>query len=164
QFLPLIAAEGGEGGVGGGAGGPRSLLQVAAARLEGLIGPEQRYICSGEVFRGEVLEALPWLTDDRYLGEPEGRDSVNAVGFAAAVLEKLDPEAIFCTLTADHIIEPVDVFQQRIDAGFRLVEQDPSRLVTFSIKPTFPATGYGYVQRGEAIGGLEGVDGAWQVR
>lgn len=158
QFLPLIAGEdGGEGG----RGAPRSLLQVAAARLEGLIAPEQRYICSGEAFRGEVLGALPWLTGDRYLGEPEGRDSVNAVGFAAAVLEKLDPEAIFCTLTADHIIEPVDEFQRRIDAGFRLVEQDASRLVTFSIKPTFPATGYGYVQRGSPIAG---VDGAFQVQ
>jgi mannose-1-phosphate guanylyltransferase len=147
QFLPLIP---------GGGGPPRSLLQVAAGRLEGLIPPERRYVCSGEAFRGQVLDALPGLSDERYLGEPEGRDSVNAVGFAAAVLEKVDPEAIFCALTADHIIEPVDEFQRRIDVGFRLVEQDPSRLVTFSIEPTSAATRYGYVQRGEAIAGFDG--------
>ena len=54
----------------------------------------------------------------------------------------------FAVLTADHIIEPRGGFRQRIDLGFKLVEQDPSRLVTFSIKPTYAATGFGYVERG----------------
>ena len=63
------------------------------------------------------------------------------------MLAKSDPDAIFAVLTADHIIEPVATFQHLMDHGFRLVEQDPTRLVTFSIKPTYPATGFGYVER-----------------
>jgi mannose-1-phosphate guanylyltransferase len=148
-------------GAGGGAH-PSSLLELAAGRVDGLIAPERVYICTGEAYRRPIREALPGFGDDQILGEPMGRDTVNAVGFAAAVFQKLDPDAVFCVLTADHIIEPQEDFQRLMDLGFRLVETDPSRLVTFSIKPTYPATGYGYVERGAPIAetGKGGVEGA----
>ncbi|GMV25282.1 MAG: mannose-1-phosphate guanylyltransferase [Phycisphaerae bacterium] len=142
-----------------------SLLDLAARRLEGLIDPSRRYICTSESYRGAIARDIPGFAgtngDARILGEPVGRDTVNAVALGAAVLAKIDPEAVFAVLTADHIIEPMDVFRERMDLGFRLVEQDDRRLVTFSIKPTYPATGFGYVERGTPIRGLAGtgVDG-----
>ena len=156
QLLPLITRPG-EAADGGGR--PRSLLEIAAARLEGLVPPERRYICTGEQHRDAIRACCPEFTDDRILGEPVGRDTVNAIGFAAVVLEKLDKDAVFIVLTADHLIEPEEVFRERADLAFRLVEQDPRRLVTFSIKPTYAATGYGYVERAQPIRGLEGADG-----
>lgn len=129
----------------------RSLLELAANRLEGIVPPERRYICTGEQYRDAIRATLPGFTDDRILGEPMGRDTVNAVGFAAAVFQKLDPDAVFAVLTADHLIEPDDVFARCVDVGFSLVEQDPSRFVTFAIKPTHPATGFGYVECGTPI-------------
>ncbi len=145
--------------------GPVSLLELAALRLDGLIDPKRRYICTAEGYRAGVREQLPAFDDDHVLGEPVGRDTVNAVGFAAAVLAKEDPDAIFCVLTADHVIEPEDVFRARMDLGFRLVENDPRRFVTFSITPTYPATGFGYVERGTPIrdakhGKSPAIDGA----
>lgn len=128
-----------------------SLLEIAAERLEGLVTPENRYICTNEGYRKAIRTALPRFTDEQILGEPVGRDTVNAVGFAAAVLHKRDPNAVFAVLTADHIIEPADLFRDRMELGFELVEEDPSRLVTFSIAPTYPATGFGYVEKGSAI-------------
>lgn len=125
-----------------------SLLQVAAQRMDGLVDPARRFICTGEAYRQPIRAALPAFTDDRILGEPAARDTVNAVGFTAAVLHKLDPEAVFAVFTADHVIEPQDLFRQRVEVGFKLVEQDPRRLVTFSIKPTYAATGFGYIERG----------------
>lgn len=144
--------------------GPVSLLELAANRLDGLIEPKHRYICTAEAYRTIIREQLPAFKDDQILGEPVGRDTVNAVGFAAAVLAKEDPEAIFCVLTADHVITPDEVFRERMDLGFRLVENDPRRFVTFSIRPTYPATGFGYVERGTPIrdpkkGKAAGVDG-----
>jgi mannose-1-phosphate guanylyltransferase len=133
-----------------------SLLEVAATRLEGVVPVDRRYICTGEKFRSQILTALPDFTDDRLLGEPVGRDTVNAVGFAAAVFEKLDPGAVFSVLTADHLITPQDVFARAMDVGYRLVEQDPTRLVSFAITPTYPATGFGYI---EDAGAIEGTDG-----
>lgn len=132
-----------------------SLLELAAERLEGLVPAERRYICTNEQYRSAIRSSLPRFTDDLILGEPVGRDTVNAVGFAAAVIQKRDAEAVFAVLTADHIIEPADLFRDRMELGFELVEQDPARLVTFSIAPTYPATGYGYVQRGAEIPGSE---------
>ncbi|HVU62489.1 MAG TPA: sugar phosphate nucleotidyltransferase [Phycisphaerales bacterium] len=143
QLLPLIGDSS--------SGRPRSLLEIAAARVEGLVPPERRFICTGEQFRAQIREALPQFTDDRILGEPMGRDTVNAVGFAAAVFQKLDKDATFIVLTADHLISPDEVFRERAELAFRLVEEDPKRLVTFSIKPTYAATGFGYVERGSAI-------------
>ena len=167
QLLPLIrpAGAGGiSGGISGGmsgstggdgatgrSGAAMSLLQVAAQRMDGLVPPARRYICTGEAYREPIRAALPEFSDDRILGEPVARDTVNAVGFTAAVLQKLDPEAVFAVFTADHVIEPQDIFRQRVELGFRLVEADPSRLVTFSIKPTYAATGFGYIERGVTV-------------
>jgi mannose-1-phosphate guanylyltransferase len=137
---------------------PRSLLEIAALRLENLIPPDHQFICTAESYRSAIRESLSQFTDDRILGEPMGRDTVNAVGLAAAVFQKLDPDAIFAVLTADHIIEPREKFQSLIDLGFRLVEADPSRLVTFSIKPTYTATGFGYVERGMPLPPIPGSD------
>jgi mannose-1-phosphate guanylyltransferase len=151
QLLPLIR--------GAGEGQTRSLLQVAAARLEGLVPSDRWYICTGEQYRTAIRESLPEFTDERILGEPVGRDTVNAIGLAAAVFQKLDKDAVFIVLTADHLIEPEAVFRERADLAFRLVEQDPRRLVTFSIKPTYAATGYGYVERAQPIRGIDGGEG-----
>ena len=155
QLLPLIKGEGAQDQA-------ISLLQVAAQRLDGLVDPARRFICTGEAYRAPIRAALPSFTDDRILGEPAARDTVNAVGFTAAVLHKLDKDAIFAVFTADHVIEPHDLFRQRVEVGFKLVEQDPNRLVTFSIKPTYPATGFGYIERGSPIS-EKWSQGAFQV-
>jgi mannose-1-phosphate guanylyltransferase len=133
---------------------PVSLLELAAGRLEGLVPPDRRFICAAESYRSVIRRDLPSFSDEQILGEPQGRDTVNAVAFGAAVLAKLDPDAVFAVLTSDHIIEPDDVFRARMDLAFRLVEDDPRRLITFAIKPTYPATGFGYVERAQPIRGL----------
>lgn len=143
----------------------RALLELADKRLDGLIDQKRRYICTAEQYRDAVADLLPKYDDDQILGEPAARDTVNAVGFAAAILAKEDQDAIFAVLTADHVIEPIDTFQERMDLGFRLVEQDDTRFVTFSIKPTYPATGFGYVEQGSPIrdakdGKRPAIDGA----
>lgn len=144
QLLPLVGSE--------------SLLEVAVGRLDGVVDPERRMICTAERFRSTIEPVLPGV---EILGEPCGRDTLNAVGLTAAVLALRDPDAVFAVLTADHLIEPQDRFARAMDVGFSLVEADPNRIVTFGITPTFPATGFGYVERGEAIAGFEG---AWSAR
>jgi mannose-1-phosphate guanylyltransferase len=133
----------------------RSLLQIAAGRLDGVVPEGKRYICTNESYREQIRATMPQFGDDQILGEPVGRDTVNAVGFAAAVLQKIDPDAVFAVLTADQLIRPEDRFRELMDLAYRLVEADPTRLVTFSIKPTYPATGFGYVERGGPVPGFD---------
>jgi mannose-1-phosphate guanylyltransferase len=129
----------------------RSLLELAARRLEVLIKPENCYICTAEAYREAIRAQLPSFGEAQILGEPAPRDTVNAVGFAAAVLAKQDKDAIFAVLTSDHVIEPEEEFRKRMELGFRLVEADDRRFVTFGIKPTYPATGFGYIERGTPV-------------
>ncbi len=135
--------------------GGKSLLEIAGERLQGIVPADRRLVCASDSYQAQVMRAVPSLTHENWLGEPMGRDTLNAVGFAAAVLAKRDPNAVFIVVTSDHLIEPQEEFARRVDAGFQLVEKDPTRFVTFGITPTFAATGYGYVERGEAIAGFD---------
>ncbi len=136
---------------------PRSLIEVSAGRLDGLVPQDNLLVCTLERYRADVSAVLESLSEDQILGEPVGRDTVNAVGLSAAVLASKDPDASFCVMTADHVIEPVAAFQEVVRRGFELVEREPRTLVTFSIEPTHPATGYGYVKRAGAIEGTDGL-------
>lgn len=127
------------------------LLELAFGRLEGLVPSEAQFVCAGQVHRDAITAVLPTLQNDNYLAEPCGRDTLNAVGFAAAIMAKRDPDAVMAVLSADHIIESVADFQEIIKQGFELVEKDSTQLVTFGITPTEAATGYGYLNLGEAI-------------
>ena len=135
--------------------GGRSLLQVAYDRIDGLVRSDGRYICAGDSHREGVLAALPDFDGSHFLGEPTGRDTLNAVGYAAAVIARRDPDAIVAVFTADHIIEPVDQFRAIVEQGYAIVEENPQALVTFGIAPTHAATAYGYLQLGESVPGHE---------
>ncbi len=126
-------------------------MQLAWERLKGLVPPECCYVCAGLRHRQAILDALPELRPEAFLGEPEGRDTVNAIGFSAAVIAKRDPEAAIAVFTADHLIKPVDRFQRIVERGYGIVESKPEALVTFGIEPAFPSTGYGYLELGEAL-------------
>lgn len=131
----------------------KSLLEVAIDRLKGLL-PEQRiYVCAGEAHRQVILQRVPGMTAERFIAEPTGRDTLNAVALGTGVIAKHDPQAVVAIFTADHLIEPVEPFQQVVAKGYALAEARENVLVTFGIEPTFAATGYGYLELGEAIEG-----------
>ena len=109
----------------------KSLLQLAFDRLEGLVPAENRYICAGQSHAAVISGALTGFSDGQFLGEPTGRDTLNAVGFGAAAIAARDPDAVIAVFTADHIIEPVGEFLKIVDHGFRLAEEHPNMLVTF---------------------------------
>lgn len=141
----------------------KSLLRLSFERLRGTLPPERIYVCSADAHRELILNELPELPGQNLLGEPEGRDTANAVGFSAAVLHRLDPEAAFAVVTADHVITPVDVFGERIEVGFEVCERYPSLLCTFGIVPTHGHTGLGYVQRGQPLR-VDGREGVYAVQ
>ena len=128
----------------------QSLLQLAYGRLAGLVPAQNRFICAGQQHADVICRALG-LPAEQFLGEPTGRDTLNAVGFSAAVIAQRDPDAVIAVFTADHVIQPVDQFQKIVAHGYQLVEQTPNTLVTFGITPTLAATGYGYLQLGTPL-------------
>jgi len=150
QLLPLISG--------------KSLLQLSYERLRALLPPERIYVCTGAAHRDAVLKNLPELPPDNVLGEPEGRDTANAVGFPATVLLKQDPDAVMAVVTADHVIEPVDQFTKSLKTAFEVVKEQPKALVTFGLIPTHGHPGLGYIHRGEALKLATGTPGAYRVQ
>lgn len=146
QLLPIVRGE--------------SLLKLSFDRLRAILPAERIFVCTGAQHRDVILQNLPDLRPENVLGEPLGRDTANAVGFSAAVLERLDKDAVFAIVTADHVIEPIDQFASAIQRGFDIARKWPEMLVTFGIVPTHGHTGLGYVQRGDA---LDGIPGAFKV-
>jgi mannose-1-phosphate guanylyltransferase len=142
-------------------GSGKSLLQLSYDRLRGVLPPEQIFVCTLAAHADAVFANLPELPRENLLGEPEGRDTANAVGFSAAVLAKRDKDAICAIVTADHVIEPMATFQSALNTAFDVATERPLALVTFGIVPTHGHTGFGYVQRGEP---LPGHPGAFRVQ
>lgn len=133
--------------------GGQSLLRLAYERVEGVVRPEQIWVCTGADYADVVAAELPELAPDHILGEPEGRDSLNAIAWTAAVLADRDPEAVMAVVASDHIMRPTSTFQDALREGFAVAQEDPLALVTFGVVPTSAHTGYGYLHRGDALPG-----------
>jgi mannose-1-phosphate guanylyltransferase len=127
----------------------RSLLDLSFSRLEGLVERDRRFVCAGEAHRAVVLQGLPSLISANFLGEPEGRDTLNAIAYASAVIARADAEAIVGVFTADAFIEPDDRFRRIVSKGYAIAEREPNVIVTFGIPPVYASTSFGYLRLGE---------------
>lgn len=133
--------------------GDTSLLRMAFDRVVDVVGADRVWVCTGADYADTVRAELPELPAGNILGEPTGRDSLNAVAWPAAVLAAADPQAVVAMVTADQIMEPVEAFQDALRIGFEVAEADATALVTFGVVPTSPHTGYGYLHRGAGVDG-----------
>jgi mannose-1-phosphate guanylyltransferase len=128
-------------------GGERTLIQSTVDRIQGLIPLERTQVVTNQQLVGLVRQQLPELSIDGVLGEPCKRDTAPCIALAAGLAYRQDPDAIQVVMPSDHVIQTDADFQ----AGLRLAEQlvldRPERIVTFGIRPTYPATAFGYIQQ-----------------
>jgi mannose-1-phosphate guanylyltransferase len=124
----------------------RSLLQSTWDRLVPLTG-SRVLVVTGVAHRAAVSAQLPELPADQLLAEPAPRDSMAAIGWAAAVLEARDPSAVLGSFAADHVIADEDAFRACVTTAVAAAEQ--GYVVTIGIGPTHPSTGFGYIELGE---------------
>lgn len=130
--------------------GDRTLLQMSYDRIRDLVPPDRVLVLTNQAFETTVREQLAEIPPDNIIGEPMRKDTAAAVGLAAALCRKRFGNPVIVTLTADHTIEPVSVFQKTLLSAVRRAATHEV-LYTFGIEPTYPATGYGYLERGSPI-------------
>ena len=130
--------------------GGKPLMQLAIERLEGLIPPERVIVVTNADIVDVACEAAPQLPKENVIGEPFGRDTAAAVALASAVVKARDPGAVFCILTADHIIGDNDLFLQTLREGIAIAAAGDV-LVTIGIQPAFPSTAFGYIESGDTV-------------
>jgi mannose-1-phosphate guanylyltransferase len=137
----------------------RSLIQATADRLEDLAGGlDNLLIVGGHAHRGLILEHLPDLPIENLVVEPVGRNTAPAVLLAALRVEKrYGAEAIMGVFPSDHHISESDAFKELVKAGLEAVERFGG-IVTLGITPSFPSTGYGYIECAEVAGRFGGHD------
>lgn len=143
--------------------GGRTLLQQALDRIAAVVPPERTWVITSTGQQQLVAEQLPEIPKDRIIAEPCGRDTAACIGLGAALIAANDPEAILVATPADHVIEPEQEFRRAILAGVRLAEEQPTASIIYGIAPSYPATGYGYIHRGKAMAGRQGVS-AYEVK
>ncbi|MCC7293721.1 MAG: mannose-1-phosphate guanylyltransferase [Phycisphaerales bacterium] len=131
--------------------GGKSLLRQSYERAAAILPAEAIHVITSEALLDLTAEELPELPRENLIGEPMGRDTVNAIGLGAAVLVERDPEATIAVFTGDHVITPIDRFAHAVRSAFESIGEHPEALVTFGIRPTSPHTGYGYIARGERL-------------
>lgn len=122
----------------------KSLFRIAMDRLEGLFPPERIYIVTVEEQIEKLAQQAPELPMRNYLIESMPRGTASVVGLAAIYLKKKDPDSVMAVLTADHVMENVPQFQNLITKAKDIAET--GGLATIGIDPTYPSTGYGYIQ------------------
>ena len=132
-------------------GSGRTLLQATVDRLEPLTG-DRVVVVTGAAHADAVRAQLPGLAGDQVLAEPSPRDSMAAIGLAAAVVERQDPQAVIGSFAADHVIPDTAAFESVIREAAEVARE--GHLVTIGIEPTSPATGFGYIRAGEALPGF----------
>ncbi|HVJ88055.1 MAG TPA: mannose-1-phosphate guanylyltransferase [Caulifigura sp.] len=135
--------------------GDRSLIQSTSDRCVNWIPAERQWVVTNAAQAAETRKQLPELPAGHILVEPCARNTAPCVALAAAHLLKEDPDALMLLLPADHVIKPLEAFERAGKAGQALVEADRDRLVLFGVTPTFPSTGYGYIEREAKLAGSE---------
>ena len=137
QFVPLMGEE--------------SLFQASARRVTGA-GYAPPVVAAGVDFRFIVTEQLAEIgvKPSAILIEPDGRNTAPAVLAAAFWLEKTDPEALMLATPADHVAPDAAAFRRTVEAGIPAAQD--GKLVTFGVAPSYPETGYGYLELAEAAG------------
>jgi len=126
-----------------------SLFQSTVKRLEGLFPSERILVVTVAEQAAELRKQAPELPPENFILEPAPRGTASVVGLAAVVLQKRDPQAVMVILPSDHYIRNRDLFYLLLRVAVDVAEKE--YLVTLGITPTYPATVYGYIQRGEPL-------------
>ncbi len=133
-----------------------SMFQVSVERLSPLFPPERILVVANSDLTASLREQAPSLPAENFIIEPEGRDTAPAVGLGAIHIGHRDPQAVMAVLTADHHIKDVGKFHQVLEIASRVAAS--GAIVTLGITPTFPATGFGYIERGRLDRSVDGVE------
>ena len=134
-------------------GSGRTLIQETHDRLTPLAG-DRLMVVTGTAHAAAVADQLPGLPADAIIAEPSARDSMAAIGLAAALIERADPDAVMGSFAADHVITDQQGFAEAVGTAVAVARE--GWLVTLGIEPTFPSSAFGYIRSGADLDGHPG--------
>jgi len=139
QLLPII----GEG----------TMLQNTVQRLLPLVPAENIFIISNQIQAPSIIEQLPMLPATNVIVEPRPKNTAACIGLGAVMLQQRDPDEVMVVLPADHLIGDEELFRDTLQNAAKIAAEEDV-LITIGIQPTYPATGYGYIQFSDKKGAV----------
>jgi len=124
------------------------MIKQTVDRIIGEIPSENIYVVTTACLADSIKGELPQIPAKNIISEPFGRNTAACIGLAATIISNRDAGAIMTVMTADHIIEPPDLFLKALKCAEKLATET-NALITFGIKPNEPSVNYGYIQRSE---------------
>lgn len=126
-------------------GSGETLIQKTFSRLAKLIPAENILVLTNEKYNDLVLEQLPMVTQKQVLLEPAMRNTAPCILYASLKIQKQNPDALMVVAPSDHWIEDENAFAINLQQCFDFCKKE-NALMTLGIQPTFPNTGFGYIE------------------
>ncbi len=126
-------------------GSGETLIQKTFSRLSKLIPTENILILTNERYNDLVLKQLPLVRPEQVLLEPAMRNTAPCILYASLKIKKMNPDAVMVVAPSDHWIEDETAFVSNLQQCFEYC-QNENALMTLGIQPTFPNTGFGYIE------------------
>lgn len=132
--------------------GKQTMIQQTVARLLPLTTSKQMWVITNNDLHPEILRQLPKLKKEQILAEPIGRNTAPAIGLAAFLLRKIDPQAVIGLFPSDHVITNHVRFREVLSEGIEIASAGEN-IVVLGIEPSRAETGYGYIEAGSLASG-----------
>jgi mannose-1-phosphate guanylyltransferase len=127
--------------------GKQTMIQQTVARLAPMAAPSRFWVITNDDLRPAILHQLPKLHAKQIIAEPAGRNTAPAIGLAAFLLLRHDPEAVLGLFPSDHVIADPARYRATLSRGIEIAAAGEN-IVVLGIRPTRPETGYGYIEAG----------------
>ena len=127
--------------------GKQTMIQQTVARLLPLASAKKFWIITNEDLRPAIMRQLPKMVKAQILAEPAGRNTAPAIGLAAFLLLREDPEAVIGLFPSDHVIGDEKRYRETLERGVEVAAAGPN-IVVLGIRPNRAETGYGYIEAG----------------
>jgi mannose-1-phosphate guanylyltransferase len=129
--------------------GKQTMIQQTVARLLPMGSARHFWVITNGDLRSAILRQLPKLDSKQVVAEPVGRNTAPAIGLAAFLLLRHDPEAVLGLFPSDHVIANPDQYRATLSKGVEIAAAG-ANIVVLGIRPTRAETGYGYIEAGAA--------------
>jgi mannose-1-phosphate guanylyltransferase len=130
----------------------QSMIQETVARLSTLAPSQNFWVITNGELRANIARQLPALPRKQIVAEPIGRNTAPAIGLAASILYRKNPQAVLGLFPSDQVINRQKQFRKDLQTGIALAAAGDN-IVVMGIKPTRPETGYGYIEAGSLFQG-----------
>ncbi len=139
-----------------------TMIKATYKRLKGLAEPSRTFVVTNQEQIPAIQKQIPRLPKQNFIIEPMGRNTAPCIGLAATIVQQIDSDGIMVVLPADHLITEIQEFKEVIRHAAQFAWESDG-LVTLGINPTYPSTGYGYIQRGTEVTKLKN-HGVYKVK